>query len=122
MAQEKDQTEPRMVDCVKIGRRLPGLASPPRNDDLGKRIFENVSAQAWNLWLDQQTILINHYGLNMADPAAHAFLSEQLEEFFFGEGAKLPDDWIPEEERGQHPSPGGKGAPSSKGAPAPARK
>jgi Fe-S cluster biosynthesis and repair protein YggX len=114
--------EQRMVNCVKIGKELPGLDRPPRNDELGQRIFENVSAQAWNLWLDQQTIIINHYGLNMADPQAHQFLSEQMEEFFFGEGARLPDDWIPEDQRGQVPSPGGKGAPSGKGAPAPSSK
>jgi len=121
-------TEQRMVQCVKIGKELPGLDTPPRNDELGQRIFENVSVDGWQLWLNQQTILINHYALNMADPKAHEFLSEQLEEFFFGLGAQVPGDWIPEEERGQSPAPGGKGgpaekgAPSAKGAPAPASK
>lgn len=129
-----EEKKPRMVNCVKLVRELPGLERAPRNDDLGKRIFENVSAQAWDMWLAQQTILINHYGLNMVDPEAHKFLSEQMEEFFFGDGAAQPDEWIPEDERGQHsppsgggkgaPSGGGKGAPSGsgKGAPAPARK
>jgi Fe-S cluster biosynthesis and repair protein YggX len=122
-------TEQRMVDCVKIGKNLPGLEHLPRNDDLGKRIFENVSAQAWTLWQDQQTILINHYGLNMVDPQAHEFLSQQMQDFFFGDGAKLPDDWIPEGERGEQPEAEGgkggdaaKGAPAAKDAPAPARK
>ena len=68
---------------------LPALPAPPRNDDLGKKVHAHVSAQAWDLWLGQQTILINHYGLNMADPEAHNFLSQQMEEFFFGEGAKI---------------------------------
>ena len=106
----------RMVQCVKYGRELPGLARPPFPGELGKRIYENVSQQAWDLWQGQVTILINHYGLNMADPRAQEFLMEQMEEFFFGEGAQLPDEWIPE---GAAPA---KGAPSAKGAPAPQRK
>ena len=107
----------RIVNCVKIGRELPGLERQPLPGDLGQRIFDNVSAQAWDLWKDQVVILINHYGLNMADPRAQAFLNEQMEEFFFGEGAQMPEDWVP---AGQ----GGKGAPgpSTKGAPAPPRK
>lgn len=123
-----EEPKQRLVKCVKLGRELPGLDKPPRNDELGQRIYENVSAQGWQLWLNQQTLLINHYGLNMVDPEARKFLATQLEEFFFGEGAQVPDDWIPEEERGQHATPGGKGgdagkgAPASKGSPAPAQK
>lgn len=107
----------RMVNCVKFGRELPGLDKPPVGGELGQRIYENVSAEGWALWREQVVILINHYGLNMADQRAQAFLNEQMEEFFFGEGAQMPDDWVPQ---GQ----GGKGAPgpSSKGAPAPPQK
>lgn len=107
----------RMVNCVKFGRELPGLDRPPVAGELGQRIYENVSAEGWELWKQQVVILINHYGLNMADPRAQAFLNEQMEEFFFGEGAQMPDDWVPQ---GQ----GGKGAPapSGKGAPAPPQK
>lgn len=104
----------RMVKCVKLGRELPGLARPPFPGGLGQRVFENVSQQAWQLWQQQSVILINHYGLNMADKRAQQFLMEQMEEFFFGEGAQMPEDWIPED---QAP---GKGA--SKGAPVPQRK
>ena len=123
---------PKLVDCVKLGKMLPALPFPPRNDDLGKKVFAHVSAQAWELWVAQQTILINHYGLNMADPQAHSFLSEQMEEFFFGDGAQLPDDWVPEGQGdgggggkgAPAPSGGGKGAPSGggKGAPSPPQK
>ena len=107
----------RMVNCVKFGRELPGLEQPPFPGELGQRVYDNVSAQAWDLWKEQVVILINHYGLNMADPRAQAFLNEQMEEFFFGEGAQMPDDWVP-------PGQGGKGGPSpyGKGAPAPPRK
>ena len=103
-----------MVDCVKIGKKLPGLDSPPVDGALGQRIYENVSEQAWELWKEHRTILINHYGLTLFDPRAQQFLREQMEEFFFGEGAQLPEDWTP-------PTQGGKAAPA-KGAPAPRRK
>ena len=103
----------RMVQCVKIGKELPGLERPPFPGDLGQKIYENVSEEGWKLWAEQVTILINHYGLNMADLQAQDFINEQMEEFFFGEGARMPEDWVPE---GQ----GGKGSPgaSDKGAPA----
>jgi Fe-S cluster biosynthesis and repair protein YggX len=85
-----------MVNCAKLGRELPGLNRPPFGGALGKRVFENISQEAWALWQDQSTLLINHYGLNLRDPAAQKFLMEQMEQFFFGEGAKLPEDWTPE--------------------------
>ena len=112
-----------MVHCVKIGRELPGLDQPPMPGGLGQRIYENVSQQGWQLWMEQLTILINHYGLNMVDPKAREFINQQLEEFFFGEGAQMPEDWVPEGQGGKD-SPSGKGSPgpSEKGSPAPARK
>ncbi|MEK7442165.1 MAG: oxidative damage protection protein [Chloroflexota bacterium] len=104
----------RLVKCVKLGKELPGLLRPPFPGELGKRIFENVSQQGWDLWQAQSTLLINHYGLKLADPNAQSFLMEQMEDFFFGEGSQLPEDWVPE---GQST----KGAPtkgqSTKGAP-----
>ena len=69
--------------------------------------------------------IVHHYGLNMADPRAQEFLNEQMEEFFFGEGARMPDDWVPPGQGGKGaPSPQGKGAPGpqGKGAPAPQAK
>ncbi len=88
----------RMVKCAKLGRELPGLNRPPFGGDLGKRIYENISQQAWLLWQDQSTLLINHYGLNLRDPAAQKFLMEQMEQFFFGEGARVPEEWTPEDQ------------------------
>ena len=86
----------RMVNCVKLGRELPGLEKPPFAGELGERIFNNVSEQAWQMWVEYQVLLINHYGLVLADPQARQFLKEQLEEFFFGEGAQMPEGWTPE--------------------------
>ncbi len=108
--------EQRMLKCVKLGRELPGLPRPPFPGELGKRVFENVSGQAWQMWQEQSVIIINHYGLNMADKNAQRFLMEQMEEFFFGQDAAMPEGWVPE---GQGTP--GKG-PATKGAPAPQRK
>lgn len=93
----------RTVKCVKLGRELPGLEKPPFPGELGDRIFENVSAEAWQMWLEHQVLLINHYGLVLADPRARQFLMEQLEEFFFGADAQMPEGWTPPD------APGAKG-------------
>jgi len=95
------------VNCAKLGRELPALDRPPFPGELGKRIFENISKEGWALWQQQSVLIINHYGLNLADPNAQKLLMEQMEEFFFGEGAQMPEGWTPE---GQ----GGKGAPQAK--------
>lgn len=85
----------RIVHCVKLGQDLPGLESPPTGGELGKRIYENVSAQAWEMWQEQSKLIINHYGLVLADPEARRFLREQMEEFFFGQNAQMPEGWTP---------------------------
>ncbi len=109
---------PRMVKCVKLGKELPGLDAPPVAGELGKRIYENVSQQAWNLWKEHRILLINHYGLTMYDPRAQDFLRQQMEEFFFGEGAQVPEGWTPPAQGGKGGAKGGGG----KGAPAPQQK
>ncbi len=93
----------RMVKCVKLGRELPGLEKLPFPGEMGQRIFDNVSQQAWEMWLQQQVLIINHYGLVLADPQARLFLMKQMEQFFFGVGAQMPEGWTPED------TPGAKG-------------
>jgi Fe-S cluster biosynthesis and repair protein YggX len=100
-----------MVECVKIGKTLPGLEKPPFPGELGQRIYEHVSAEAFDLWKPHMTILINHHGLNPVDPDTRKILREEMEEFFFGKDAKLPEGWIPP---GAAPAAGGKGAPRRK--------
>ena len=97
----------RMVNCVKLGRELPGLDRPPYPGELGQRIYEQVSKAAWEMWIDQSIIIMNHYGLSMADPAAQQLLLDQAEQFFFGPEARMPEGWAP---AGQ----GGKGAQRKK--------
>lgn len=103
----------RMVYCVKLGREAPGLEAPPFPGDLGERIYNNVSAEGYRLWSQHATILINHYGLHPSDPETRKMLRREMEEFFFGQDAALPEGWV---------APGAKGgAPAAKGG-APARK
>jgi Fe-S cluster biosynthesis and repair protein YggX len=85
----------RMVQCVKFQKELPGLDEPPFNNDLGKRIFENVSKDAWRLWLEHMKMLVNEYRLNLMDRQAQFLIQAQMEEYFFGEGAALPPDYVP---------------------------
>jgi Fe-S cluster biosynthesis and repair protein YggX len=75
---------------------LPGLEKPPYPGELGERIYANVSSQAWSLWLGQATILINHHGLTLYDPRAQEFMRQQMELFFFGSDAPMPEGWTPE--------------------------
>jgi Fe-S cluster biosynthesis and repair protein YggX len=83
-----------MVNCVKLGREAEGLDRAPYPGPLGERIFENVSKEAWQQWLKQQTMLINEYRLSPIDPKSRTFLEEQMEKFFFGEGADTPPDYV----------------------------
>jgi Fe-S cluster biosynthesis and repair protein YggX len=108
-----------MVFCAKLQRELPGLERPPFPGELGKRIYDNISATAWDMWERQSVLLINHYGLVLADPEARQFMREQMEAFLFSEEGRMPEGWTPEEQAGG----GAKGSPArSKGAPAAARK
>jgi Fe-S cluster biosynthesis and repair protein YggX len=94
----------RMVNCVKLGRELPGLERLPFGGALGQRIFNEVSAEAYRLWPAQATLVMNHYGLSMGDPQAQQILMQQMEEFFFGDNARMPEGWTAP---GAAPSKGG---------------
>ena len=78
----------RTVQCVKLGREAEGLDFPPYPGALGKRIFENVSKEAWKQWLEHQKMLVNENRLNLADKKARDYLAQQMEKHFFGEGAE----------------------------------
>lgn len=88
----------RMVQCVKLGKEAEGLDLPPYPGELGKRIWEGVSKEAWQLWLRHQTMLINEYRLTPVDPKARKFLEEEMEKFFFsGEETQKPEGYVPPE-------------------------
>ncbi|MFZ5503534.1 MAG: oxidative damage protection protein [Pseudomonadota bacterium] len=85
----------RMVQCIKLGRAAEGLERLPYPGPLGQRIFENVSKEAWQSWIKFQTMLVNENRLNLADAAARKYLATQMENYFFGEGAQMPEGYVP---------------------------
>ncbi|WP_292980286.1 oxidative damage protection protein [Nitrosomonas sp.] len=87
----------RQVNCIKLGREADGLDFPPYPGELGKRIFDNVSKEAWGQWIKHQTMLLNEMRLNMADMKSRKYLATQMEAYFFGDGADQPTGYIPPE-------------------------
>ena len=105
----------RMVKCAKLGVELPGLERMPVPGAMGKRIYENISQQAWDMWKQQSVLLINHYGLNLMDPDAQKFLREQMEKFLFEDVVQMPEGWAPEGSvAAATPAKGGGPAPRKK--------
>jgi len=85
----------RMVNCVLLKREAEGLDYLPYPGELGKRIYANISKEAWAQWVAHQTMLINENRLNLADSAARKYLAEQLEKHFFGGGADVAAGYVP---------------------------
>lgn len=86
----------RMVQCVLLKREAPGLDRPPYPGELGKRIFEGVSKEAWGRWVAHQTMLINEYRLTPIEPKARKFLEAEMEKFLFGTGSQAPEGFKPQ--------------------------
>jgi Fe-S cluster biosynthesis and repair protein YggX/rhodanese-related sulfurtransferase len=84
------------VDCVKYGKVLPALKRSPMGGPLGKRLKKEVSAAAWDLWVEHSKMIINEYRLNPAEAKSQEMLISQCEQFFFGEGSQLPPDFVPQ--------------------------
>lgn len=83
-----------IVKCVKLHQELPGLDEPPFDTELGKKIYENVSQQAWNQWTEFCKMLLNEYRLNPARREDQQVIVKQMEQYFFGEGAAPPPDYV----------------------------
>ena len=86
----------RTVQCAKLGKEAEGLDRPPYPGDLGQRIFDNISKEAWQQWIKHQTILINENRLSPIDPKHRAFLEEQMEKFLFEGGGEMPEAYRPQ--------------------------
>src|SRR4051812_43388945 len=87
----------RMVFCTKFQKELPGLDAPPWPGELGQRIYENISADAWKLWEDRMKMILNEYRLMPWQKEAQELVARHMEDFFFGEGAALPPGYIPQQ-------------------------
>lgn len=84
----------RKVQCVKLGEELDGLDFPPFPGELGEKVYNSVSKEAWKQWLAQQTILINEYRLSSLDPKARSFLLEEMQKFLFNdEDIDMPEEF-----------------------------
>jgi Fe-S cluster biosynthesis and repair protein YggX len=84
----------RIVHCIKLGTDAEGLERPPLPGPLGKRVYEQVSKKAWQMWIEHQTRLINEYRLSLADASARKLLSEELEKFFFDGGTLTQTGYV----------------------------
>jgi Fe-S cluster biosynthesis and repair protein YggX len=91
----EDETMTRMVNCVKLGREAEGLDRPPVPGELGKRIYDNISKDAWAQWVRYQTMLINENRLNLMDPRARQYLAGQMEKHFFSDDADQIAGFVP---------------------------
>lgn len=81
--------------CIKLKREAEGLDFPPYPGEMGKRLYESVSKEAWKQWLEQQKMLVNENRLSLADKKARDYLLEQMEKHFFGEGAERASGYVP---------------------------
>ena len=86
----------RMVNCIKLGKEAPGLKQATYPGDLGQRIFDAVSEEAWKSWVQHQTMLMNEYRLSPINAKDRKFLEEEMDKFFFGDGPSKIEGFTPE--------------------------
>ena len=89
----------RTVICKKLQKELPGLEEPPWPGELGQRIYDNISQDAWAMWEERMKMILNEYRLMPWQKEAQTMMAQQMEEFFFGEGSALPPEYVPPQEK-----------------------
>ena len=104
--------EPRMVQCAKLGREAEGLDRVPFKNELGQRLFESVSKEAWRGWIAHSTMLVNEYRVDVMSPSGREFLLKECDKYFFGEGSAAPKEFVaaaatPETAAAEKPEPKG---------------
>ena len=95
LSEEKKRMAERIVKCIKLQRELPGLDTPPFNDELGQRIFENVSKEGWKMFKEHFKMVMNEYRLALGTEEANQIFEQQVNDYFFGPGAALPPGYVP---------------------------
>ena len=85
------------VHCQKLGKELAGLERAPYPGPLGQKIYNNISKQAWDLWISQQTMLINEYRLQLIDKEARQYLEKEMQRFLFTKDSTPPPGYKPAE-------------------------
>ena len=86
-----------MVQCIKLGREAEGLDEPPFDTPLGQKIYDNVSKLAWEQWEGHMKMLLNEYRLQPWKKEHQEFIVQQMDQYFFGEGSQLPEEFVPED-------------------------
>ena len=86
----------RMVNCIKLGKEAEGLDAPTYPGDLGQRIYDGISKEAWGAWVNHQTMLLNEYRLSPINPKDRKFLEEEMEKFLLGDGPSAVNNFVPE--------------------------
>lgn len=84
-----------MVKCIKLGQELPGLDAPPTPSELGKKVYENVSKQAWEEFVEYFKMVINEYRLDLTSPMADQIFEQKMNEYFFTDNPQMPEGYIP---------------------------
>lgn len=87
--------EQRMVMCIKLHKVLPGLKAPPMPGELGKRVYESVSEEAWKEFMEYFKMVINEYRLDLTSPQADSVFEQKIDEYFFSNSAKMPEGYVP---------------------------
>jgi Fe-S cluster biosynthesis and repair protein YggX len=90
----------RMVNCVKLGREAPGLPKAPIPGDLGQKVYERVSLEGWDMFREYFTMVVNERHLDLADDSTNEIFINLIEDFFFGEGGKMPEGYVPPQTKG----------------------
>lgn len=86
----------KMVDCIKLGRQAEGMDRPPFKGELGDRLYERVSKEAWRQWLEHSKMLINEYRLDLTSESGQRLWMTECEKYFFGEGSAAPAEFVPQ--------------------------
>ncbi len=86
----------RMVNCIKLGKEAEGLDMLTYPGELGQKIFDGISKEAWQSWVNHQTMLMNEYRLSPINPKDRKFLEEEMEKFLLGDGPSAVDNFVPE--------------------------
>jgi Fe-S cluster biosynthesis and repair protein YggX len=89
----------RTVYCVKLGREAEGLDKAPMKGELGQKVYENVSKEAWRMWLEHSKMLINEYRLDLTSQRGQQIWMDEAQKYFFGEGSEMPPDYVPSQNK-----------------------
>ena len=85
---------PRMVQCAKLGKELPAIPYKHFNNELGQRIYDSISLEAWKMWLEFSKMIVNEYRVDLTSATGQKLLHDEAEKYFFGQGAALPPDYV----------------------------